>query len=114
MKKKKERDVLSIEIQYDYKEELEELVSSKDFNKLLIDEAIATIEHALNKKRKSARICYIPNLESSVVIEERNFSKIIGNAIKFYEQQEDYTKCAELVKLKEGVDGSKKRNKTSN
>lgn len=114
MKKKKERDVLSIEIQYDYKEELEELVSSEDFNKLLIDEAITTIEHALDKKRKSARICYIPNLESSVVIEERNFSKIIGNAIKFYEQQEDYTKCAELVKLKEEVNGPEKRNKRSN
>jgi len=113
MKKKKERDVLSIEILYDYKEELEEL-NSEDFNKLLIDEAITTIEHALNKKRKSARVCYIPNLESSVVIEERNFSKIISNAVKFYEQQEDYTKCAELVKLKEQVNDSEKGNKASN
>tara|TARA_Y100001972_G_C7655721_1_gene330227 strand:+ start:299 stop:643 length:345 start_codon:yes stop_codon:yes gene_type:complete len=114
MAKKKERDVLSIEIQYDETEELEELVKSEDFHQLLLDEAIATVEHALTKKRKSARVCYVPNLECSVVLEERNFSKVLSTAIKFYEQQEDYTKCAQLVKLKEEVNGSKKRNKGGN
>jgi hypothetical protein len=114
MAKKKERDVLSIEIQYDETEELEELIKNEDFHQLLLDEAIATIEHALNKKRKSARVCYVPNLECSVVLEESNFSKVLNTAIKFYEQQEDYTKCAQLVKLKEKVNGSKKRNKGSN
>ena len=112
MKKKKERDVLSIEIQYDYVEELDALVESKDFHQLLLDESIATIEHALDKNRKSARIFYVPNLECSVVLEERNFSKVLDTAIAFYEQEEDYTKCGELVKLKEKVDGSKKGNKT--
>ena len=112
--KKKEREVLSIQIEYDYAEELEELVGSEDFTQLILDEAISTIEYALDKERKSARVCYIPNLESSVVIEKRNFSKILGNAVKFYEGQENYTKCAELVKLKNKVDGSGKRNKKGN
>ena len=114
MKKKKERDILSIEIQYDYKEELKELVESEDFNKLLIDEAITTIEHALDKQRKSARIFYVPNLECSVVLEQRNFTKVLETAIKFYEQQEDYKRCAELVSLKKKVNGSEKGNKGSN
>lgn len=114
MAKKKERDVLSIEIQYDETEELEALVESEDFHKLLLDEAIATIKHALTKQRKSARVCYVPNLECSVVLEQRNFAKVLNTAIKFYEQQEDYTQCAELVKLKEEVNGSEKRNKRSN
>ena len=73
--KKKEREVLSIQIEYDYAEELEELVGSEDFTQLILDEAISTIEYALDKERKSARVCYIPNLESSVVIEKRNFPK---------------------------------------
>ena len=114
MAKKKERDVLSIEIQYDETEELEELIQSEDFHRLLLDEAIATIEHALTKKRKSARICYVPNLECSVVLEQRNFNKVLNTAIKFYEQQEDYTECAKLVKLKEQVNESEKGNKRSN
>ena len=114
MAKKKDRDVLSIEIQYDETEELEELIQSEDFHQLLLDEAIATIKHALTKKRKSARVCYVPNLECSVVLEERNFSKVLNTAIKFYEQQEDYAKCAQLVKLKEEVNGPEKRNKGCN
>ena len=114
MAKKKERDVLSIEIQYDETEELEVLIKSEDFHQILLDEAIITIEHALTKKRKSARVCYVPNLECSVVLEQRNFSKVLNTAIGFYEQQEDYTKCAELVKLKEQVNESEKGNKKSN
>ena len=36
--KKKEREVLSIQIEYDYAEELEELVGSEDFTQLILDE----------------------------------------------------------------------------
>jgi hypothetical protein len=104
MKNKKERDVLSIEILYDYKDELEDLSKSEDFNQLLLDEAITTIKNALNKNRKSTRVFYVPNLECSVVLEKRNFSKVLTTAIAFYENQEDYTQCSELVKLKKQVD----------
>ena len=114
MEKKKDRDVLSIEILYDYRDELDELVKSEDFNQLVLDEAIIVIENALRKNRKSTRILYVPNIECSVVLEKRNFSKVLNKAIEFYEAQEDYTKCAELVRLKEEVNESKEGNKTSN
>ena len=93
MEKKKDRDILSIEIQYDYKDELKELVNNKDFSRLLLEEAIITVENAL---------------------EYKNFNKVLDTALQFYEQQEEYDECAKLVKLKEEVNESKKRNKTSN
>ena len=111
MKKQKERDILSIEILYDDKEELNELISSSDFNRLMFEEAIITIKNAINKQREIARMFYIPNLDCSVLLEQHNFKKVIDTAIKFYEQQEEYSKCAELVTLKKKVNGSKKRNK---
>jgi len=111
MKNKKERDILSIEILYDYKEELEELVTSEDFNRLMFEEAVATIENALRKNRKTARMFYIPNLDCSVVLKQSNFKKVLDTAIKFYEQQEEYDRCAELVTLKKRANGPKKRNK---
>ena len=115
MEKKKDRDdILSIEIRYDYKDELKELVDSKDFSRLIFEESIATIKNALNKKRKSARVFYIPNIDCSVVLEYKNFNKVLNTALQFYEQQEEYDECAKLVKLKEEVNESKKRNKTSN
>ena len=110
MKNKKERDILSINILYDYKDELEDLIESEDFNQLLLDEAITTIKNALNKNRKSTRVFYVPNLECSVVLDKRNFSKVLTTAIDFYENQEDYTKCSELVNLKKLIDESEKGN----
>jgi len=43
MEKKKDREILSIEILYDYKEELDELVGNDDFSRLMFQEAVATI-----------------------------------------------------------------------
>ena len=114
MEKKKDREILSIEILYDYKEELDELVGNDDFSRLMFQEAIATIENALNKKRKTARVFYIPNIDCSVILECKNFIKVLNTAIQFYEQQEEYDECAKLVRLKERVNESEKRNKTSN
>ena len=114
MEKKKDREILSIEILYDYKEELDELVGNDDFSILMFQEAVATIENALNKKRKTARVFYIPNIDCSVILEYKNFIKVLNTAIQFYEQQEEYDECAKLVRLKEQVNESEKRNKTSN
>ncbi len=111
MKNKKEREILSIEILYDDKEELNELVDSDGFSRLMFEEAIATIENALDKKREVARIFYIPNIDCSVMLEQRNFKLVLDNAIKFYEQQEEYDKCAELVTLKKKINEPKKGNK---
>ena len=113
MKNKKEREILSIEILYDDKEELNELIDSNDFSRLMFEEAISTIENALSKKREVARMFYIPNIDCSVMLEQRNFQLVLDNAIKFYEQQEEYGKCAELVTLKKKINEPKKGNKGS-
>ncbi len=111
MKNKKEREILSIEILYDYKEELDELVDSEDFNRLMFEEATSTIENALNKKREIARMFYIPNIDCSVMLEQGNFKSVLDNAIEFYEKQEEYDECAKLVTIKKKIDEPKKRNK---
>lgn len=107
----KKREILAVEILYDDKEDLDVLTESEDFHKLLFDEVITGIEEALDTNFSQAKIIYIPNLECSVIIYRRNFKVVIEEVIKFYEKQEDYKKCAELVKLKKEVNGTKKRNK---
>ena len=111
MGKGKQREILSVEILYDDKEDLEVLTESEDFHKLLFDEVVFGIEEALTSNSSTAKIIYIPNLECSVTIYRRNFKAALEGVIKFYEQQEDYTKCAELVKLKNRVNGTAKGNK---
>ncbi len=107
----KKREILSVEILYDDREDLDILTESEDFHKLLFDEVVAGIEEALETNFTQAKIIYIPNLECSVVMYRRNFKAAIEGVIKFYEKQEDYDKCAELVRLKRKVDGTEKRNK---
>jgi hypothetical protein len=52
-RKKKLREILTLEILYDEKEELNELIGSQDFHQLLLDEAIKVIEESIkNKKQK--------------------------------------------------------------
>jgi hypothetical protein len=110
-KENKKREILSVEILYDDKEDLDVLTESEDFHKLLFDEVVAGIEEALETNFTQAKIIYIPNLECSVIIYRRNFKAAIEGVIKFYEKQEDYNKCAELVRLKRKVNGTEKRNK---
>lgn len=107
----KKREILAVEIIYDDKEDLDILTESEDFHKLLFDEVVTGIEEALESKASTAKIIYIPNLECSVTIYRRNFRAAIEGVIKFYEKQEDYAKCAELVKLKKKVNGAAKGNK---
>ena len=110
---KPERDILSIEILYDDKEDLNELVESEDFNKLLLNEAITSIQDALEKGEDKALVAYLSNLECKVLLDKEYFPPIIDKAIAFYEQEEDYVKCGELVKIKQQVNEPKEGNQTS-
>ena len=79
-------------------------VTEEGVEKVAASDANPAFKNALNKNRKSTRVFYVPNLECSVVLEKRNFSKVLTTAIVFYENQEDYKKCSELVKLKKQID----------
>jgi len=107
----KKREILSVEILYDDKEDLDILTESEDFHKLLFDEVVIGIEEALETQSNTAEVIDIPNLECSVTIYRRNFKTALEGVIKFYENQEDYKKCAELVRLKKKVNGPEKRSK---
>ena len=109
-RKKKERDV-SLEIIYDHKEELEELIESRDFHQLLLDESIKVIEESLKMKENEVKLFSISNLDCFIILNKIDFPKVINKAIELYESLEDYDKCAELVKLKKKVNETKKRNK---
>tara|TARA_R110002051_G_scaffold172946_1_gene243172 strand:+ start:159 stop:497 length:339 start_codon:yes stop_codon:yes gene_type:complete len=112
MKNKKE--ILTIEILYDYIDELDELGKCEEFQQLLLDEAVSTIENALNKDRETTRMFYVPNIRCSIILEKSNFNEVLDTAIEFYELRENYKKCAKLIKLKKKVNGTKERDKKFN
>ncbi len=113
-RKKKEREILSLEILYDHKEELNELIENLDFHQLLLDESIKVIEESLKIKENEVKLFSITNLDCFILLKKSNFTKVIDQTIKFYESKEDYNKCAELIKLKGKVNETKKGTKKSN
>ena len=96
----KNKDILSIEILYDDKEELDELLENKNFHHLLLKEAYKVIKEAINEGETEVKLAYISNIESSVLIHKDNFSNILNKVLEMYEEKEDYDECAKVVKLK--------------
>ena len=113
-RKKKTREILTLEILYDEKEALNELIGSQDFHQLLLDEAIKVIEESIKNKKTEVKLFLISNLDCFIILEKSNFPKVLSKAIEFYEGKEDYDKCAELVKLKKEVNETKKGSKRGN
>lgn len=96
MKKK----FLQLEILYDEREELDELLESEDFHELLYDEALKVINEALEEKTDSVKLAYVSNIGHSVMIHKPQFTPVLNKILKFYEKKEDYGKCSEIVNLK--------------
>jgi hypothetical protein len=96
----KKKEILSLEILYDYKEELDVLLDDEDFHQVILDEALKVITEAIEEETKEARIAYISNLSSSLLVHKDNFKEVLNTILKFYEKKEDYAKCSEIVKLK--------------
>ena len=97
------KEILSLEILYEFKEELDTLLEDEDFHQLILDEAFKVISEAAQNKSGEAKIAYISNLGSSVLVHKNNFKEVLDTVLKFYEKKEDYDKCCEIVKLKDKI-----------
>ena len=97
----KKKEYLQLEILYDEKEELDELLQSEDFHELLYEEAIKVISESVEEKTDIVKLAHISNIDHSVMIHKPNFKPVLNKILKFYEKKEDYDKCSKIVKLKE-------------
>jgi hypothetical protein len=99
----KKKEILSLEILYESKEELDVLLEDEDFHQLILDEALKVITEAIEQESGDAKIAYVSNIASSVLVHKNNFKEVLDTVLKFYEKKEDYTKCSEIVKLKDKI-----------
>ena len=54
-------------------------------------------------KSGEAKIAYISNLGSSVLVHKNNFKEVLDTVLKFYEKKEDYDKCSEILLIKNSL-----------
>jgi hypothetical protein len=58
------------------------------------------IKEAVKKRLKHAKIVEVNSSGHYLTVEQENFKEALDNTIMYYEKQEDYETCAEIVKLK--------------
>ena len=97
------KEILSLEILFEYKEELDTLLEDEDFHQLILDEAFKVISEAVKNESGEAKIAYISNLGSSVLVHKNNFKEVLDTVLKFYEKKEDYDKCSEILLIKNSL-----------
>jgi 23S rRNA C2498 (ribose-2'-O)-methylase RlmM len=95
----KTRKPLNINLEIRNQEQYKALTEAVNFKMLIFDEVVLAIHDAIINKSNEAQILNIINMNYTITINKSDFKQVLENALKFNEQQEDYTKCKEITKL---------------
>lgn len=81
------------------------LIEAIDFKKYIYDETTKALSFAIKNNKKKIIPFKIEGIGTAISISQEKFQPILDNMILFYEKQENFKKCDELVKLKGKCNG---------
>ena len=93
------REVTKIEIAYRDKNDLKDLSNSKEFQSLIMEDSFKGIKEAIDKKWKKVELFNIINLSIIIEIPDIGFPSALQKISKYFEEKEEYEKCAKIKKL---------------
>jgi|TARA_R110000744_G_scaffold130204_1_gene237833 hypothetical protein len=96
---KPKKDITTIEIVQRSKKELKELSNSKEFQDIILKNAYQSIKEAIDKKWEKAELFNIINLSIIIEIPNIGFPSALKKISKYFEEKEEYEKCAEIKQL---------------
>jgi hypothetical protein len=73
---------------------------SIEFKKFIYDGTVKAIQFAIKHNKKKCTPFKIGNPETDIEISKANFGPVLDKMIAFFETQENFKKCDQLVKLK--------------
>lgn len=77
-----------------------QLNASVDFKKYVYEETLKALSFAIKHNKTKCTPFKIGEIDTLVSISKEKFVPVIDSIISFYEKQENFKKCDELVKLK--------------
>jgi hypothetical protein len=83
----------------------DKLDESIDFKKYIYENTVKAIKFALNYNKPKCEPFAVGGLNTLVSLPKEKFGKVLDKMIIFYENQSNFEKCNELVKLKEKCNG---------
>ena len=96
---KPKKEITTIEITQRSKTELKELSNSKEFQDIILKDAYQSIKEAIDKKWKKVELFNIINLSIIIEIPDIGFPSALQKISKYFEEKEEYEKCAKIKKL---------------
>jgi hypothetical protein len=89
----------NIELVIYEQEQVKLLNESIEFKMFILEQVLNAIKDAIKNKLDEIKVLNVINFNYSLNIEKSQFKVILNNALKFYEEQEEYLKCKEISKL---------------
>lgn len=90
---------ISIELEYDSKEELVHISKDKVFVNYILKKSYDFIEDALTNKLETTKIFDIVNLGVFVTLKKSNYIPILYKILKVLQEEEEYEMCIKVKKL---------------
>jgi len=93
------KKIIDMELHFGDDNSVNELVKDPTLKKFIMEHSLNFIKYSLSKKLKNINVFNVVNLNLKVGIEYNQYKNILNNILKYYEGEEDYIKCNEILKL---------------
>tara|TARA_R110000796_G_scaffold199960_1_gene316074 strand:+ start:586 stop:906 length:321 start_codon:yes stop_codon:yes gene_type:complete len=93
------RKITSIEISYSNKRELKELSNKEEFRGIIMRDSFRAIKDAIKNNYTTIELFNIINLSIIIKLSSLYFSTALKRISNYFEENEEYEKCAEIKQL---------------
>jgi len=98
------RKIKKIEISYSNKRELKELSNKEEFRNIIMRDSFKAIKEAIKNKWTTVELFNIVNLSVIIKLSSLYYPSALKKISKYFEQNEEYEKCAEIKKILVSLD----------
>ena len=82
-----------LELEFETKEEMDEIKENEIFSTFVLNEALEAVEFAIENNKNEAVLFDIINSPNSLVIKKSQYSTIIDKHIEINQAKENYEEC---------------------
>ncbi len=98
------RKIKKIEISYSSKRELKELSNKEEFRNIIMRDSFKAIKEAIKNKWTTVELFNIVNLSVIIKVSSLYYPSALKKISKYFEENEEYEKCAEIKKILVSLD----------
>jgi len=83
----------------DIKENFEQTLQSPEFQNIIKTEVLERISEAISLSRSELNLFRLVYYNLDLIVERKDYKKLLNTILNIYEQEEDYLKCIEIKTL---------------